>query len=508
MGQAWPFRIEEASRYDARGPGWYWNNFSCSEHTGTHFDAPIHWISGRHLPDNSTDTIPAESFIAPACVIDCSRESAADADFLLTVDFLKKWERRHGRIPPGSWILMRTDWSKRTDPVAYQNIDETGQHTPGPDSEAVQFLVEERQVLGFGSEAIGTDAGQGFHLKPPYPCHYYMHGSGRFGLQCLTNLDLLPPVGAVIIAAPLKIKEGSGSPLRVLALVPEPAATALRRRARRPRNRKSAKARRGERSADERRRHPGRFPAGRTHAAGDAAAAGAPLRQPLLCSLPAMCSWSFEETPHVAARFAGTLAAAGIRPGDRVALMCGNRAEFIESFLGCAWLGAIAVPINVASRGPQLAHFLQQFRRAAPDHRGGTARRARAHRHAMGLRWSASGSSAAQRPAPLDRIAVTSSPPRAEAIAPGAADPAQTLAILYTSGTTGPSKGVCCPHAQYFWWGLNGVRNLEIARRRRAFHHAAAVSHQRARAPFTRLCCPARRSSPSRAFPPHASGKG
>jgi kynurenine formamidase len=221
MGQAWPFRIEEASRYDARGPGWYWNNFSCSEHTGTHFDAPIHWISGRHLPDNSTDTLPVKSFIAPACVIDCSRESAANADFLLTVNFLKNWERRHSRIAAGSWVLMRTDWSKRTDPVAYQNIDETGQHTPGPDSEAVQFLVDQRQVLGFGSEAIGTDAGQAFHLKPPYPCHYFMHGSSRLGLQCLTNLDLLPPTGAVIIAAPLKIKEGSGSPLRVLALVPE-----------------------------------------------------------------------------------------------------------------------------------------------------------------------------------------------------------------------------------------------------------------------------------------------
>jgi len=101
MGQAWPFRIEETSRYDARGPGWYWNNFSCSEHTGTHFDAPIHWISGRHLPDNSTDTIPARSFIAPACVIDCSREAATDADFLLTVEFLRQWERRHGRIPAG-----------------------------------------------------------------------------------------------------------------------------------------------------------------------------------------------------------------------------------------------------------------------------------------------------------------------------------------------------------------------------------------------------------------------
>ena len=228
MGQAWPFRIEEVSRYDDRGPGWYWNNFSCSEHTGTHFDAPIHWISGRHLPDNSTDTIPAPNFIAPACVIDCSRDAAANADYLLGVKALRDWEKRHGRIPAGSWILMRTDWSKRTDPVAYQNLDETGQHTPGPDTEAVRFLVEERQVLGFGSEAIGTDAGQAFHLKPPYPCHYYMHGSGRYGLQCLTNLDLLPAIGALVIAAPLKIKDGSGSPLRVIALVPAANATARR----------------------------------------------------------------------------------------------------------------------------------------------------------------------------------------------------------------------------------------------------------------------------------------
>ena len=220
MGQAWPFRIEEISRYDERGQGYYWNNFSCSEHTGTHFDAPIHWISGRDLPNNSTDTIPADRFVTPAAVIDCSKESVADADFLLTVDFVRKWEDAHGRIAPRSWVLMRTDWSKRTDPVAYQNFDETGQHTPGPDSDVVKFLVQERDVLGFGTETIGTDAGQAFHLKPPYPCHYYMHGAGRYGLQCLTNLDQLPPTGAVLFAAPLKIKQGSGSPLRVLAMVP------------------------------------------------------------------------------------------------------------------------------------------------------------------------------------------------------------------------------------------------------------------------------------------------
>jgi kynurenine formamidase len=221
LGQALPFRIEEASHYDERGPAWYWNNFSCSEHTGTHFDAPIHWVSGRHLPNNATDTVPVADLIGPACVIDCSMEAGADADFLLTAAHVRSWEARHGRIPERSWVLMRTDWSKRVDPVEFQNFDAEGQHTPGPATDAVQLLVE-RNVLGFGTEAIGTDAGQGLHLKPPYPCHYYMHGSGRYGLQCLTNLDQLPATGAVIVCPPLKIRQGSGSPLRVLALIEEP----------------------------------------------------------------------------------------------------------------------------------------------------------------------------------------------------------------------------------------------------------------------------------------------
>jgi kynurenine formamidase len=221
MGQAWPFRIEELSRYDERGPAWYWNNFSCGEHTGTHFDAPIHWISGKDLPNNATDSIPPERFIGPAFVIDCSKEAAQDPDFLLTKSHILNWETKYARITPRSWVLMRTDWSKRLDPVAYQNYDEEGQHTPGPDVEAVKFLVAERDVLGFGTESIGTDAGQAYHLRPPYPCHYYMHGAGRYGLQCLTNLDQLPPVGAVVVAAPLKIRNGSGSPLRVIALVEE-----------------------------------------------------------------------------------------------------------------------------------------------------------------------------------------------------------------------------------------------------------------------------------------------
>jgi crotonobetaine/carnitine-CoA ligase len=173
-------------------------------------------------------------------------------------------------------------------------------------------------------------------------------------------------------------------------------------------------------------------------------------------------SISFEAAVPLAARFAGTLASAGIRPGDRVALMCGNRAEFIEAFLGCAWLSAVAVPLNTASRGPQLAHFLQNSgARILVIEAELLDALSHVELDATALEriWPIGDTPA--RCAPED-VAVAPLPPRSDAIAPGAIDPAHTLAILYTSGTTGPSKGVCCPHAQFFWWGLNGIRNLEL----------------------------------------------
>ena len=85
----WPFSLEKISEYDDRGPAWYWNNFKCSEHTGTHFDAPIHWVSGKDFDGNSTDSIPVEKFIAPACVMDVSDEASADPDFLLSIDHVR-----------------------------------------------------------------------------------------------------------------------------------------------------------------------------------------------------------------------------------------------------------------------------------------------------------------------------------------------------------------------------------------------------------------------------------
>ena len=219
FGKTWPFRLEEISHYDSRGPAWYWNNFACGEHTGTHFDAPVHWVTGKDYPDNTTDTIPPSKLLAPACVIDVSREAAADPDFLLTPRHIENWEAIHGRIEAGSWVLMRTDWSKRSDPAAFLNLREDGSHVPGPHPDLVPFLAGERDVIGWGSEAVGTDAGQAFRFQPPFPCHSLMHGSNKFGLASLANLDQLPPKGAILIAPPLKIVNGSGSPCRVLALV-------------------------------------------------------------------------------------------------------------------------------------------------------------------------------------------------------------------------------------------------------------------------------------------------
>lgn len=214
-----PFRIEEISRYDERGPAWYWNNISMGEHTGTHFDAPAHWVTGKDLADGFTDTIPVQRFVAPAVVIDCAKDAASDERFTLTPDHIKSWEAKHGRIPDGAWVLMRTDWSKRTDANTFLNMKEDGPHSPGPSPEAIRFLVEERNVNGWGVEAVGTDHGQAFLFEPPFPAHNLMHGANKLGLASLTNLDQLPPTGAILITPPLKIEKGSGSPLRVLALV-------------------------------------------------------------------------------------------------------------------------------------------------------------------------------------------------------------------------------------------------------------------------------------------------
>jgi len=137
--------IDVISKYDDRGPAWYWNTLRFGEHTGTHFDAPIHWVTGKDLPDNACDTIPARRFVGPACVIDATDDAARNADLLVTVARIEAWEREHGRIPAGAWVLLRTGWSRRTG-AAFQNVGADGPHTPGFEAAASRFLAHDRDV--------------------------------------------------------------------------------------------------------------------------------------------------------------------------------------------------------------------------------------------------------------------------------------------------------------------------------------------------------------------------
>jgi kynurenine formamidase len=213
-----PFTLHEISRYDERGPAWYWNDITTGEHTGTHFDAPVHWVTGRDGQDVSQ--VPLTRLIAPAAVLDFAAQAAADADFLLEVDHIKEWESQHGALPEGGWLLYRTGWDVRShDQDAFLNANETGPHTPGVSVECARWIAQEAPVIGLGVETVGTDAGAAHSFDPPFPCHSSMLGADKYGLTQLQNLALLPPQGAMIIVSPLPITGGSGSPCRALALV-------------------------------------------------------------------------------------------------------------------------------------------------------------------------------------------------------------------------------------------------------------------------------------------------
>ncbi len=211
-------KLRELSRYDDRGPAWYWNAFEGSEHMGTHFDAPIHWVTGQDRDDVSE--VAVRNLVGPAVVIDKSAESTSDPDFLLTVDHIREFEKEHGSLPEGGWLLYRTGWDARAhDQNAFLNANETGPHTPGIDVECARWLAEEAAIVGVGVETVGTDAGAAHSFEPAFPCHQYLLGAGKYGLTQLANLALLPPTGAVIVVAPLKIVRGSGSPCRAIAFV-------------------------------------------------------------------------------------------------------------------------------------------------------------------------------------------------------------------------------------------------------------------------------------------------
>ncbi|HEY3593117.1 MAG TPA: cyclase family protein [Polyangiaceae bacterium] len=214
LGQTWRFSLSEISRYNEAGPAWYWNNFTTGEHTGTHLDAPIHWITGRDGADVSE--LPARRLIAPAAVLDFAAETAKNPDFLLEVKHVQAWQEKHGPLPKGGWLLYRTGWSARSHD---ENEFLNGGHTPGISPECAKWLAENAPIQGVGVETVGTDAGGAHSFSPPFPCHSFLLGNDKYGLTQLQNLAKLPPAGAVLFVGPLPIVRGSGSPCRALALV-------------------------------------------------------------------------------------------------------------------------------------------------------------------------------------------------------------------------------------------------------------------------------------------------
>ncbi|HSV47209.1 MAG TPA: AMP-binding protein, partial [Ramlibacter sp.] len=171
--------------------------------------------------------------------------------------------------------------------------------------------------------------------------------------------------------------------------------------------------------------------------------------------------WLHRDAATVAARRAGALRAAGIGRGDRVAVMCSNRVEFLEAFLGCGWIAAASVPINSASMGPQIEYLLANSGArllVIEDRFLERLATADLSRTALRAIWVVGDAA----PDAVGGIACARWPAAGEPVAPEAVQPGDTLAILYTSGTTGPAKGVMCPHAQYYWWGVHSARILGL----------------------------------------------
>jgi kynurenine formamidase len=213
-----PFQWEKTDWGMTAGGYWYASaNFATSEHGGTHIDAPIHFGKGR----NAVDEIPIQRLVGPAVVVDVTQAVARDRDYRLTVGDLKAWEARHGRIPDGAIVLMYSGWGRHwPDKVRYLGSDTPGDpktlHFPGFSKEAAEFLVRERAIDGVGIDTPSIDHGPAMD----FIAHQILNGANLYALENVANLDKLPAAGATLIALPIKIKSGTGGPVRIIAILP------------------------------------------------------------------------------------------------------------------------------------------------------------------------------------------------------------------------------------------------------------------------------------------------
>jgi kynurenine formamidase len=200
-------------------PGGYWYtsaSFSTSEHLGTHIDSPIHFGEGQA----TTDALPLRKLIGPAVVIDIARACAANRDYQLSAADVAAWEKRNGQIPPGAIVLVRTGWAAFwPNRARYMGTAAAGDvknlHFPGIAPDAAKLLVQ-RRVDGVGIDTASLDHGPSTEFRT----HRILNGAGIYGLENLAGLDRLPAAGATLIALPVKIRGGTGGPVRAVALLP------------------------------------------------------------------------------------------------------------------------------------------------------------------------------------------------------------------------------------------------------------------------------------------------
>jgi kynurenine formamidase len=221
----WPtaksFKIEKLGWKTGKTGWWYAsNNYGASEHGGTHVDAPIHFAEGGR----TIDQIPLQEWIGPAAKIDVSAKCARNRDYLLTVADIKEWEAANGRIPAGAWVLMYTGIGTRYYPDREKTLGTVKDGSaalpelsfPGFSAEAAEFLVGEREIRGVGLDTPSIDYGK----SKDFPVHRICFAAGKLGIENIANLDKLPAKGAVLYAVPIPIRDGTGSPARVFAVLP------------------------------------------------------------------------------------------------------------------------------------------------------------------------------------------------------------------------------------------------------------------------------------------------
>ena len=215
-----PFQLEVVSAQ--RTPaGFYYaaNNFAAAEHGGTHLDSPVHFAEGKH----ATDQIPLEQLMGPAVVVDVSAKADANPDYRIGPEDLTAWEQANGRIPDGAIVLFRTGWGSRwPDRARYLGTTKTGPaavpelHFPGIHPDAARYLVEQRKVDAVGIDTPSIDYGQ----STTFDTHQILFAANIPAFENVAHLSALRATGSYVIALPMKIKGGSGGPLRIVALVP------------------------------------------------------------------------------------------------------------------------------------------------------------------------------------------------------------------------------------------------------------------------------------------------